>query len=44
MLSWVRTAISPITFGFGVQQFFRIARAGVRKAKAFSGRTSSERS
>jgi inner membrane protein YidH len=28
MLSWVRTATSLITFGFSIQQFFRIARHG----------------
>jgi putative membrane protein len=28
MLAWVRTATSLITFGFSIQQFFRIARAG----------------
>jgi putative membrane protein len=27
MLAWVRTATSLITFGFSIQQFFRIARA-----------------
>ena len=29
MLAWTRTATSLITFGFSIQQFFRIARAGV---------------
>jgi putative membrane protein len=29
LLSWVRTATALITFGFSVQQFFRLARAGV---------------
>jgi putative membrane protein len=28
MLSWVRTATALITFGFSVQQFFRIANNG----------------
>jgi putative membrane protein len=28
MLSWVRTATALITFGFSVQQFFRIASKG----------------
>jgi putative membrane protein len=28
MLSWVRTAIALITFGFSIQQFFRIAIKG----------------
>jgi putative membrane protein len=28
MLSWIRTATSLITFGFSLQQFFRIARRG----------------
>lgn len=28
LLAWVRTATSLITFGFSIQQFFRIARAG----------------
>jgi putative membrane protein len=27
LLAWIRTAISLITFGFSIQQFFRIARA-----------------
>lgn len=29
LLSWVRTATALITFGFSVQQFFRLARAGM---------------
>jgi putative membrane protein len=37
MLSWVRTAISLITFGFGVQQFFRIGRTGVPESRGFIG-------
>ena len=28
MLAWVRTATSLIGFGFSIQQFFRVARAG----------------
>jgi putative membrane protein len=28
LLSWIRRATSLITFGFAIQQFFRIARAG----------------
>jgi hypothetical protein len=28
MLAWVRTATTLITFGFSIQQFFRIARQG----------------
>lgn len=27
MLSWVRTATALISFGFSIQQFFRITRA-----------------
>jgi len=37
MLAWVRTATAPITFGFSIQQFFRIARAGVPESKGFLG-------
>jgi putative membrane protein len=37
MLSWVRTATSLITFGFGIQQFFRIARAGAPADKGLVG-------
>jgi putative membrane protein len=37
MLAWVRTATSLITFGFGIQQFFRIARAGVADSKDLIG-------
>jgi putative membrane protein len=33
MLAWVRTAIALITFGFSIQQFFRIARAGAPESK-----------
>jgi putative membrane protein len=28
MLSWIRTATALITFGFSIQQFFRIASKG----------------
>lgn len=34
MLSWVRTATSLITFGFGVHQVFRIAPGGSSRASA----------
>jgi putative membrane protein len=37
MLSWVRTATSLITFGFGIQQFFRITRAGASADKGLVG-------
>jgi putative membrane protein len=37
MLSWVRTATALITFGFSIQQFFRIARAGTADGKGFVG-------
>jgi putative membrane protein len=33
LLAWVRTATSLITFGFAIQQFFRIARAGAPESK-----------
>jgi putative membrane protein len=33
MLAWVRTAIALITFGFSIQQFFRIARPGASEGK-----------
>ena len=33
MLSWVRTATALITFGFSVQQFFRIASKGTGEKK-----------
>jgi len=36
-LSWVRTATALITFGFSIQQFFRIARAGVPESKGLIG-------
>jgi putative membrane protein len=31
LLAWVRTATSLITFGFAIQQFFRLARAGAQE-------------
>jgi putative membrane protein len=34
---WVRTATSLITFGFAIQQFFRIARAGTPDGKGIIG-------
>jgi len=37
MLAWVRTATALITFGFSVQQFFRIAREGVPEGNGFLG-------
>jgi putative membrane protein len=37
MLSWVRTATALISFGFSIQQFFRIARAGVAESNRLIG-------
>lgn len=37
MLSWVRTATSLISFGFSIQQFFRIARASVPESNRLIG-------
>jgi len=37
LLSWVRTATSLITFGFAIQQFFRIARAGAPESRGIIG-------
>jgi putative membrane protein len=37
MLSWVRTAIALITFGFSIQQFFRIASKGTVERTGFIG-------
>jgi putative membrane protein len=37
MLAWVRTAIALITFGFSIQQFFRIARPGAAEDKGLIG-------
>jgi putative membrane protein len=28
LLAWIRTAVSLISFGFSIQQFFRVARVG----------------
>ena len=33
MLAWVRTAIALITFGFSIQQFFRIAKPSASEGK-----------
>jgi putative membrane protein len=37
MLSWVRTAISLISFGFSIPQFFRISSTRVPERKDFIG-------
>jgi len=37
MLSWVRTATSLITFGFSIQQFFRIATSATFQGKGLVG-------
>jgi putative membrane protein len=37
MLAWVRTATTLITFGFSIQQFFRIARQGAPSSKGLIG-------
>jgi putative membrane protein len=37
MLSWIRTATSLITFGFSIQQFFRVARGGDSATTGFIG-------
>jgi uncharacterized membrane protein YidH (DUF202 family) len=37
LLAWVRTATSLITFGFAIQQFFRLARAGAPEGKGIIG-------
>lgn len=37
MLSWIRTATSLITFGFSIEQFFRIAKTGVEESKDLVG-------
>ena len=37
LLAWIRTATSPITFGFAIQQFFRIARFGAPESKGIIG-------
>jgi putative membrane protein len=33
MLAWTRTATSLISFGFSIQQFFRVARAGAPESR-----------
>jgi putative membrane protein len=38
MLAWIRTAVSLITFGFGIQQFFR-TREGVIQHERLIGPT-----
>ena len=37
MLSWIRTATSLITFGFSVEEFFRIAKTGIPESKDLFG-------
>ena len=37
MLSWIRTATALISFGFSIQQFFRIARPGDLESKGWIG-------
>jgi putative membrane protein len=37
LLSWVRTATALITFGFSIQQFFRLARADVPHSSGIIG-------
>ena len=37
MLSWVRTATALISFGFSIQQFFHIARAGAPQRSQIVG-------
>jgi putative membrane protein len=37
MLSWVRTATTLISFGFSIQQFFRMARAGAAERSQLVG-------
>jgi putative membrane protein len=37
MLSWVRTATALISFGFSIQQFFRMARQGVAENRSLIG-------
>ena len=36
-MSWIRTATSLITFGFGIQQFFRVARGDVPESRGLIG-------
>jgi putative membrane protein len=37
LLAWIRTATSLITFGFAIQQFFRIARFAAPESKGIIG-------
>jgi inner membrane protein YidH len=37
MLSWIRTATALITFGFSIEEFFRIARVRVGESKDLIG-------
>ena len=37
MLSWVRTATALISFGFSIQQFFRMARGGAAERSQVVG-------
>jgi putative membrane protein len=37
LLSWVRTATALITFGFSVQQFFRLTRASIPASTGIIG-------
>jgi putative membrane protein len=37
LLAWIRTATSLITFGFAIQQFFWMARAGAPEGKGIIG-------
>lgn len=37
MLSWIRTATALISFGFSIQQFFRMAGTGARENKGWIG-------
>ena len=37
MLSWVRTSISLISFGFSISQFFRVARTGLPESRDVIG-------
>jgi len=37
MLSWVRTATSLITFGFSIQQFFRITKGATLQGNGLIG-------
>jgi len=37
MLSWVKTAIALISFGFSIHKFFRIPRVGEPGRQAFVG-------